>query len=380
MIGQNYIHLSPILTQNSEENTQFTQGGVLRRIYDYLKERFTERTSTTLIFYRSILENAKRYEDFINWNVAYTGGYNPVVKLKDEYLTIFTPSRDVTQNARSTLELANFCESLDIKFMYINLPNKICVSQDKYVSGILDLSNQNSDKFLNMLKDFGVKYYDLRKNLHEQGMNHHESFFRTDHHWKPETGLWAAREILKIFRDDYNWPVNPEVLNPENFEIVTYKDKMFGSQGVKVTLLRATPEDFSMIYPKFDTLIHIEIPEFIINKSSDFNINYNMRSLLRTTNYYVSNPYSTYNYGQVSFTRNTNYLISCDKKILVINNSFGAVFNPFFALGVKNLCEVDLRYFTGSLKTLIKSERPDIVIVMYHAAVLGESSKLFDFR
>ncbi|MBQ7562067.1 MAG: hypothetical protein IJS99_09610 [Synergistaceae bacterium] len=371
----------------SAQITQFTQGGgVLRRIYNYLKARIDEHTSKKLIFYSGIIENAKRYEKFIKWDIAYMGDYNPVVRLSDGYLTVFTPSRDVTGDALSTLELANFCESLDIKFLYINLPNKICVSQDKDVSGILDYCNQNTDKFLNMLKDFGVKYCDLRKNLHESGLNHHEAFFRTDHHWKPETGLWAAREILKFLRNNYNWPVTPEILNPENFDIVIYKDRMFGSQGVKVTLLQDKPEDFSMIYPKFDTLIHFEIPNLLINKSGDFNITYNDRSLRkRNYNYYVSNPYSIYNHGQGAFTRVTNYLTSCDKKILVITDSFGTVFNPFFALGVKQLCEIDLRYFTGSVKSIIKSERPDMVIITYYTTQPGISSiyknnKLFDFR
>ena len=330
----------------------------------------------------------KRYENFINWDIAYMGDYNPVVKLKDGYLTSFTPSRDVTENARSILELANFCESLGIEFIYINLPNKICISQDKDISGILDFSNQNADKFLNMLKDFGVKYYDLRKNLHEQGMNHHESFFRTDHHWKPETGLWAAREILKFLRDDYNWPVNPEILRPENFESVIYHNWFLGSQGKKVTLIRTNPDDISLFYPKFETNFYYEIPQLKINTGGDFSITYDMKQI-QSRDYYGLNAYAAYDYADRALIKFTNLLTGYEKKILFIHDSFSNCVIPFIALDVKNVIEIDLRHFTGSVKTFIKSERPDIVIVTYYATVPGRSSaltvsdtdkKFFDFR
>ena len=308
------------------------------------------------------------------------GGYNPVVKLKDGYLTSFTPSRDVTQDALSTLELADFCESLDIKFLYINLPNKICVSEDKDISGFLDFSNQNADKFLNLLKNLGVKCYDMRKILHDQGMNHHEAFFRTDHHWKPETGLWAAREILKFLHNDYNWPVNPEILNPENFDKVIYRDWFLGSEGKKLTLEQTKPDDISLLYPKFENRLNYEIPQSEINISGDFSIIYDM-SRIQSRDYYNLNPYATYDYANKALKKFTNLLTGYDKKLLFIHDSFANSVIPFLALEVKNIDEIDLGQFTGSVKTFIKSERPDIVIVTYYAAQLGYSNnRLFDFR
>lgn len=115
--------------------------------------------------------------------------------------------------------------------------------------------------------------------MHESGFNHHEAFFKTDHHWKPETGLWAAGEILKILRDNYKWPVNPDLLQLKNFERVIYPKWHLGSQGKKFTLSRAEPDNISLIYPKFETSFIYEIPSLDINISGDFGITYDMTQI-----------------------------------------------------------------------------------------------------
>ena len=77
-------------------------------------------------------------------------------------------------------------------------------------------------------------------------MNHHGMFFATDHHWKPETGLWAARHILRFLRDDYGWPVEPENLSPEKFDYAVSHGRFLGALGKKITLSRARPDDFTV--------------------------------------------------------------------------------------------------------------------------------------
>ena len=193
-----------------------------KSFYEYVKSKLINYTSEKLFCYYKIVETAKKYEDALGWNMVSVFDYNAVVRLKDDYLTSYTMSLDVTYDAEAVKGLSDFCSERQIGFMYINFPTKICKSEDKEISGVLDFANQNADKFLDMLKESGVRNYDFRKNLHEAGMKHHESFYVTDHHWKAETGLWAAGEILKILRDDWGWNVKPEILSPGNFDYVIH--------------------------------------------------------------------------------------------------------------------------------------------------------------
>ena len=73
------------------------------------------------------------------------------------------------------------------------------------------------------------------------------------------------------------------------------------------------------------------------------------------------------------------------KKVLFIRDSFCDTLVPYFALGCRRLVSLDLRHFTGSLETLIREEKPDVIVVMYTASYSGKidwsgHKDEFDFR
>ncbi|MBR1657204.1 MAG: hypothetical protein IJ697_01895 [Synergistaceae bacterium] len=359
-----------------------------KSLYEYIKEGLKSYTSDALLGYTKIVEASKRYEDVAGWNMAPVFDYNAVVKLKDGYFTSYKMSLDVAPDAASVKEFADFCAGKGIDFMYINFPTKICVSEDRDIAGKLDFANQNADRFLALLRNSGVRCYDFRKTLHEDGMKHHESFFVTDHHWKPETGLWAAGHILRILRDDLGWNVNPEILSPENFEYVVYPEWFLGSQGKKVTLVRAKPDDLTVIYPKFRTDFHVEMPSVKVNVSGDITGFYDLEQV-KEKDFYKLNNYCVYTYGDQPLIRSCNNSMINSKRLLVIKDSFSECVVPFLALGFQYVDVIDLRIFTGSLRTFIDMTKPDAVIVEYHATIPGitvkptatkTNKKFYDFR
>ncbi|MBQ7560284.1 MAG: hypothetical protein IJS99_00420 [Synergistaceae bacterium] len=114
-------------------------------------DTLSDLTSEKIICYQNIVERAKLYEECINWNIALIYGYNPVVRLDDGYLTAFNASLDVGPDAESVINFAKFCETNGADFFYLSLPHKICESQDKDISGILDYCNQNTNRFLDLI-------------------------------------------------------------------------------------------------------------------------------------------------------------------------------------------------------------------------------------
>lgn len=340
-------------------------------LFTYIKDKIEKYTSDKIAGNLIIIQASRSYEELIGWNIAVFNEYNPIIKLKDGYLHSLIESKDVSENAESIRELHKFCRDLGIEYAYINFPVKICTYEDRGISGILDYSNQNADRLLDAISKAGVKCYDFRKILHEDGINHHKAFFRTDHHWKPETGLWAAKHILEFLRDDYGWEVDPEILNPDKFEHKIYPEWFLGSQGKKLTLARTKPDDFTILYPKFRTMMHFEVPMHEIDASGDFSVTYNMKHAERK-DYYALNTYAAYKYADQPLTRIHNMLNHDGKKILFIHDSMSNCVIPFIALGIEYIDETG---FALNIKKYIKFSKPDMVITAYYSANAGKKNK-----
>ena len=328
------------------------------------KERIERNLKMFIPGYNKIVELSNFIEQSARWNFVNYSEYNGIVLADDNYFADIKPKQPLEENAKSIENLCNFCKEQDIDFIYAQQPNKFCKYEDKGMDSSLDFSNYNDDYLLNLLKKGGVDTYDHRVDIHNDNLNHHSIFYGTDHHWKGETGRWAAKHLLEEISKRYGYNVDSELLAEDLFNKKTYKGRLFGSQGKKVGLKVAHPEDFTLLYPTFETKLHFVVPNKGIDLTGNFEITYDM-SHLKQTDYYHSSEYGAYNYSLAPVHKIENLNNNNGPKILLISDSFANCEVPFIALGVKSIDHLDLRYFTGSVKSYIKENKPDIVIVTY---------------
>lgn len=329
-----------------------------------IEDKVETYTTSFLPGYKQITELAKRYETIVKWNVANYAEYNSVTQVDGNYLAALVEEKDVTESAESTIEFAEFCEEEGVDFVYFQQPSKICVYEDVQISGATDYSNQNIDSFLGILQTAGVDTYDHRTDIHDEGLNHHSLFYSTDHHWKAETGLWASQHILSYLNSAYGYDFDEHILDSDRYTSVLYPDWFLGSQGKKVTLEVAEPEDISLIYPNYDTRIHYVIPNLGIDAYGGFDITYDM-SFVSEIDYYNKNPYGAYDHADQPLIQIDNILINDGPRMLIVHDSFANCEIPFLAMAVKYIDAIDLRYFNGSLRSYVEATNPDIVIVTY---------------
>lgn len=334
-------------------------------------------TTDFLIWYEKMTELAQGYEKLLRWNYVPLSEYNGIVETSDGLLTTLTPKADVVDAAASLSTLNTFCQGNGIKLLYVVAPIKICQYDDNDLSGILDFANQNTNELLTVLDENSINYLDLRESLHSEGIHHHDMFFITDHHWKPEAGLWASRKIAEFLNTEYGYHFDLSLLNEENIDVKVYQDWFLGSQGKKVTLSRANPEDISLLFPKYPTNFHYEIKSENIDENGDFSVFYNLESI-EEKDYYKKNPYGAYIYADQPLETITNNYIDDNSSLLIIHDSFANCVVPFLALGVEKLISIDLRYFSGSLEQFLLEAEPDTVIVMYGTGKV--SGPEYDFR
>lgn len=363
--------------------------GILDRytqIVASLKGRIENYVQADLVGYTAITEMGSAYEKAIGWNFSPFNEYNGIYQMSDGYWTVLKSKKDMSEHISSFISFHEFCEENEVDFLYVQAPYKISKYEDVGLSGVTDFSNQNADDLLNGLEAAGIDIFDLRAVIYEEGLSHHQLFFQTDHHWKGETGLWAAARIAEHLNVNYGFQIDSFLLKPEEFYNVNYPEFFLGSLGRKVTLGRAKPEDISLLYPKYETYLHFEIPSIGIDLTGDFSITYNMEAV-DDIDYYNKDPYHVYSYGDRAVIRYENFnKVQEDKKILFIHDSFSDCVVSFLALGLQKMEALDLRYFTGSLEAYIEESQPDMIIVMYNAGELSfdvdmtTHTNLYDFR
>ncbi len=355
-----------------------------------LEDAFTTWITENLLYRFFFIEWANRYDAALGWNLATgddNGSDNQAVFLTNGYLTVFQKKVDASVCAESLLSFNDFLKTQQTPLLYIQAPYKIC-RFDKAGAEGRDFSNENADEFVRLVRAGGVPVLDMREELHRAGRSHYASFFITDHHWKPETGLWAAGVIARWLNAHVPNAVDEQALLPERFNRTVYPHSFLGSHGRKVTLARTEPEDFTLITPKADTAFECEIYTAegkIVQGTGSYNLLLDMTQLA-SNDYYNSSVYATYMYGDtVAEIRN---LYSTDNaKLLLIGDSFTDVAEPFLALGVSELDCIDLRVFTGSLQSYITQNGPyDAVLALYNPSSFGQTidwdshTDLYDFR
>jgi hypothetical protein len=321
-------------------------------------------------------ELAVQYEKKLGWNIL----NGDVIDLGEGYLTGVV-KKNTAPPAEGFYAFHDFLQGLGIDLLYVQCPYKI--APEDAVSGIVDFSNENADALLAALALKQITCLDLRKNVREENLDHHGLFYKTDHHWKAKTGLWASAILMNRLNEQYGFAFDVRMANPEQYRYTRYQDWFLGSQGKKVTLAQTPAEDFILITPLFNTDLSLTIPELSLDVRGAFDILID-HAMLARKDYYALSPYAAYLYGDRFITIHNN-LVHDGKKIVLVKDSFGGVVSPFLSLGVEELHILDLRYFNGSIKSYVAQHQPDIVIVMYNPSIIdytdnSEHKKMFDLR
>ena len=358
----------------------------IERKVEIVEKKVSEWTGKYLLGYYKLAEVGRAYEDVIGWRLI--SPVQEIAPLGDDVWSFVYPKADIREKVFSLVDLAKTVEQSGAKFLYVQAPFKIDPYGDFTVNGRFDFANENCDELLSQLNSQGVETMDLRQNLHQwaqdEQISYHDFFFRTDHHWKPQTALRAAKVVGEKLRT-YDIPFNASYYDLQYFDVEILPEYFLGSQGKRATLVRAKADDFPILHPKFPTKVNVEIPEKNINSTGDFEVLYDRQQVSRK-DLYNFDPYEMYGYGDRAIVNMENLMLpSTDKKVLLIRDSYCDTMAPFLALGVRNVLTMDLRRFTGSVKSYIAEQKPDVVIVMYTGNVhlkidWSSHGDLFDFR
>lgn len=306
-----------------------------------------------------------------------------VVKAKDNSLhyTYFTSGPNRVDTLVTRMERLNEAGSkIGSKVMYVMTPDKYIVGATEFEAGIpYNYANETADNFLSALKDKKIDTMDFREAMKEDEKYTKDSFYQTDHHWKVETAFWAFTKFVEQLEKTYDlqFPNKEVYTNLDNYNLITYKDSYIGSMGRKEGILYSGAEDFTFIYPKFDSdyYYYMQSGSKEITQEGRFEEAITFNSLLSGSGdvYDVENDkYFTYMNGNPGFVEINNFNQTDGPKVLFIKDSLMVPVASFFSLGCSKVYMIDPRYYTGNIEAVIDEYKFDYIFVSYTPQNLTE--------
>ena len=351
--------------ENSQEKTWAAVSGSMEQYYsEELKGR-----------YRFVEGNglAKR--------LAFLRTCNDTVRLDNGDLERLSNHFDWEDTADSLIKLSEYCRKLEIPFLCVFAPSKVCQYDTGLPLGVPDEVNPAANQVIERLENAEVSVLDLRRNLHEEGRSHEELFFHTDHHWNSEGAFWGYQKLTERLNADFGYEIDDTLRERENFRQKDFPEGFLGSYGKRTGKYFGGVDDISVILPDFEVSLRMEVPDRGIVREGDFSQALLDFSQITDAWYYDDShiPYAVYTGDDYNLMRIINENAENDKKLLLLKDSFVRPVASFLSLGIRQVEAIDLRIEPKiSVKEYLNAHKPDTVVFMCSIWALKDYN-LIDF-
>lgn len=257
--------------------------------------------------------------------------------------------------------------ALDVPVIYIQPPTKYIEGYTVFPDAIDNKATQNADDILNYLKTKDVPVLDLRSAASDE-LDKENIFYHTDHHWTTQTAFWAVGRTVDFIKEVTGFDMDPEgyYTDIENWKAETYENSFLGSQGRRVGRLYGGVDDFTLIYPEFETDYYITGLKDDADAEGDFNEAILEDGLLDFNDSVWTNHYAGYWGGDYSKVTVDNRLNDNGLNVLLIKDSYGLPYSAFMSTMVDEMTIIDLRYFSISdLPSYVEESDFDLILIMY---------------
>lgn len=306
---------------------------------------------------------------------------NPIVRMPGGYLIQFhgggSPFR--TDWAADRIGgLKEFCAQRNIPVYYVSYPGKSTYTDSRPEDfGVMGDDKDQRAALLGRIRENGVPVLNLEDDFKARGFSQEEVFYKTDHHWKTEMGLLAAREIAEMLKTEASLEIYPELLTEDHFHARKFPKSWLGETGRKVSVAWVGDLDDYVFYePVFETELEYHVPSAGINTEGGFSDIIDWSRFGDDTDLYDNSLHYVYmkDCGTITHIRNRKLT---GANILLIKDSFSVPVMPFLALTCGNITWWDMRGNRYSVFDYIDRHRFDAVVIAYTDFWRSE---MYDFK
>ncbi len=312
---------------------------------------------------------------FIDLNGLYArilgqNSLNDRLKMKNGALTAF-PSvasmEEIMECADQVEELNQFLKQRDISFLYLLAPNKRTIYDAEFPPGYGAGAEENIDNMVNALRDADVDVIDLNAWCEQNGWHSEDVLFKTDHHWKPEAALQAARLTMEFLQEQGVSDYYLDWYSEDQWTIEVWEDHFLGTEGKRTGIPYAGLDDISIYKPKFPTEYRYSR---LVRDTTTWHYHDQLldESYKDRKEYYTDSPYCAYMHSDPPLRITQNEFGWNKQRVLLMGDSFKLPYEYFLTVQFQEVYTMDLRYYTdGSFVQAIESIDPDIVLMCTNA-------------
>lgn len=314
-------------------------------------------------------------------------GEDLVIETEDgffSYPCVYTEedvAEEIENNISYTVNFASELEKRGINFLFLETGGD-CVTNGSrypmYADLYPDMSIEIADHTLNALKDAGIDCPNVVEVYPEIMREPTKYFFRSDHHWLPQTGLLACRVLSDALNERYGYDIDTDIFDLENYDD-SCKAKMLGSTGRAATEAYCEPETITYLLPRYES----DLDVYVLDGENFYNgpiedTLFTYKTFLYQQNPYEQGCYHVYGYGDTALLSVHNNLVHNGKKLLIVKLSMADCMIPYMAGVVEDMDVLDLRHYNGNALDYIDEVQPDTVVMIYGTGSFCENINGFD--
>lgn len=289
------------------------------------------------------------------------------------YLTCDYPKGNkednIADSLKNVIEFNKYLKDKNIEFVYVQAPIVVKPNENDLHGDFEDCVNKNADRLVVKFRENNINVLDFREYLIRNEIDFKDWFYKTDPHWTARAAFTANKEICVYIKNSIDCNLNYDYLDINNYNIETHKNKFIGTfVTLNSGLLYAhNAEDFEMITPNFKTDLSWTCAEKGYHRRGEAKKSLVFHEHLHGA-YYSVYPYAAYSLIHENYVVIKNHLINNNKKIFMINNSFGNALAMFISQQFKEVHFFDPRRenVNDKLFEAIEDVKPDIVLMLYH--------------
>ncbi len=280
----------------------------------------------------------------------------------------------IDEIVESVTEFSDKLNDANIPFIYAHTPT--VKGSEYYLYNEKSVEAEKADQLIKTLSRQGIRTinmperYAADKSASSEGPRYDVSV-----HWFPEETLHCMPYIVKELNEFEGFDLDAQAYNLEN-----YRNALDDNESLKKEIQQAYGYEYYFPTPRDDDYRY----EMVISEKETIKGNFE-ETLLADIDNVSLNDGAYHGISRINNTdvyEITNHDAKCDKKVLLIGDSFAWPIAEYLSVQVENVDFITRSSFNGSIMSYINKHNPDVVLMCYidREAVNWDVTQFYDLR